>query len=104
MDIDRVHPDLMDDLRFTAFQVRTTPILQGRVLTVSADRLLDPLTKHPYFLARIEVPPAELERLQGQRLLPGMPVEVMIKTGERTMLDYLLQPLINSFARAFRED
>ena len=104
MDIDRVHPGLMADLRFTAFKVRTTPILQGRVLTVSADRLLDPLTKHPYFLARIEVPPAELERLQGQQLLPGMPVEVMIKTGERTMLDYLLQPLMNSFARAFRED
>jgi epimerase transport system membrane fusion protein len=104
IDIDRVYPGLMADLRFTAFKTGTTPVLEGRVLTVSADRLLDPLTKHPYFLARIEVPPAELERLQGQQILPGMPVEVMIKTGERTVLDYLLQPLTNSLARAFRED
>jgi len=57
----------------------------------------------PYYLARIRVPEAEMQKLQGQTLLPGMPAEVIIKTGERTFLQYLLQPALDSAARSFRE-
>ena len=103
-DIDKVHPGLAADIRFTAFKLRITPVVEGQVLTVSADRLIDPDTKYPYYLARIQVTAQELERLQGLELLPGMPAEVMIKTGERTVLNYLLRPLLDAFARAFRED
>jgi epimerase transport system membrane fusion protein len=103
-DIDKVHPGLAADIRFTAFKLRTTPVVEGQVLTVSADRLIDPETKYPYYLARIQVTPQGMERLQGLELLPGMPAEVMIKTGERTLLNYLLRPLLDSFARSFRED
>ena len=103
-DIDKVHPGLAADIRFTAFKLRTTPVAEGTVLTVSADRLIDPDTKYPYYLARIQVTPQGLERLQGLELLPGMPAEVLIKTGERTLLNYLLRPLLDAFARSFRED
>lgn len=103
-DIDKVHAGLAADIRFTAFKLRTTPVVEGQVLTVSADRLIDPDTKYPYYLARIQVTAEGMERLQGLELLPGMPAEVMIKTGERTLLNYLLRPLLDAFARSFRED
>ena len=103
-DIDKVHPGLAADIRFTAFKLRTTPVAEGKVLTVSADRLIDPNTKYPYYLARVQVTPQGMERLRELELLPGMPAEVIIKTGERTLLDYLLRPLLDAFARSFRED
>ncbi|QIK36792.1 HlyD family type I secretion periplasmic adaptor subunit [Caldichromatium japonicum] len=104
MDIDRVHPGLEADLRLSALNARTTPVIQGRVLTVSADRLIDPATNLPYYLARIEVTPEGLVQLHGQRLQAGMPVEAMIKTGERTFFNYLIRPLTDRVAQAFRED
>lgn len=103
LDIDRVVPGLQAQIRFNAFNTRTTPLVSGRVLTVSADRLADPVTHLPYYLARIEVTPAGQSALAGLTLLPGMPAEVMIKLGERTFFDYLLRPLTDRVARAFRE-
>lgn len=73
------------------------------MITVSADRLLDPTDQTPYYLARVQVTPHGMERLQNLKLLPGMPAEVFIKTGERTLLDYLLRPLLDAFARSFKE-
>jgi len=103
-DIDQVYPGLEADIRFTAFSASTTPTVTGRVRTVSADRLTDPQTGQDYFLARVEVPPESLERLQGQTLLPGMPATVMIKTGERTFFEYLIRPISDRLSVAFRED
>jgi membrane fusion protein, epimerase transport system len=103
-DIDRVSPGLAADLRLSAFNARTTPVIPGRVLTISADRLVDQATHQPYYLARIQVTPESMSRLGGRSLQAGMPVEAMIKTGERTFFDYLTRPLTDRVARAFREE
>lgn len=104
VDIDRVFPGLKADLRMSAFSARTTPTIPGKVLTVSADSLTDQRTGMPYFLARVQVTPEGMDILEGRTLQPGMPVQVMIITGERTFLEYLLQPITDIFATAFRED
>lgn len=104
VDIDRVHPGLDADLRMSAFNARTTPTIPGQVLTVSADSLTDERTGMSYFLARVKVTPEGMEKLEGKTLQPGMPVQVMIITGERTFLEYLMQPITDIFATAFRED
>ena len=70
---------------------------------MSADRLLSPTDQQPYYLARVQVTPAGMVHLASLKLLPGMPAEVLIKTGERTLLDYLLRPLLDAFARSFKE-
>ena len=104
VDIDRVSPGLKADLRMSAFNSRTTPVIEGRVLTISADSLVDESSKSAYYLARIEVTPDGLATLKGRTLQAGMPVETMIKTGERTFFDYLMRPLTDRVARAFREE
>lgn len=102
-DIDKVVLGLPAGIKFTAFNQRTTPELAGTLRYVSADTLLDPQTGQGYYIARIEVPESEVERL-GKPLQPGMISEVFIRTGERTMADYLLQPLRDSFRRAWLEE
>jgi epimerase transport system membrane fusion protein len=102
--IDKVYPGLKASVRFTALNTRITPTVDGRVKTVSADRLEDPQTGMPYYLARIEIPEDQIDRLEGQPLVPGMPVDVMIVTGERTVLEYLARPLTDALARSMRED
>jgi HlyD family type I secretion membrane fusion protein len=104
VNIDEVHPGLTAQLRLTAFKQRITPVLPGRVTQVSADALSDERTGRRYYTARIEIDPAELERFGAAKLYPGMPVDVMIETGRRTALEYLLTPVSESFARAFREE
>ena len=103
-DIDRLYPGLEAEMRFSAFNTRTTPTVLGRVLTVSGDSLMDPATNMPYFLVRIEVTPKAYEILEGLTLLPGMPADVMIKLGERTFFQYLVRPLQDRIAHAFTED
>ncbi len=102
-DIDVVHAGLSAQVVLTAYQQRTTPTLDGRVTRVSADSFSDPRTGRTYFLARVTVEPAELERMEKVDLYPGMPAEVMIRTGRQTALGYLLGPLTQSLRRAFRE-
>ncbi len=104
LDIDVVRPGLAAEVRLTAFKQRTTPTLKGRVAYVSADRLVDGASGVAYFTARIEIPAGELARLAGVALYPGMPAEVMVVTGRRTALGYLLDPLTASLGRAFREE
>ena len=101
-DIDTVYPDLPAQVRLTAFSHLTTPILSGTVLQVSADRLADERTGTPYYAARVALDPGQPE-LAELKLQPGMPAEVMIITGKRTALDYLLKPIVASFGRALRE-
>ncbi len=101
-DIDRVRDGQSARLRFPAFNARVTPVIEGKVDVVSADRFTDPATHRGYYTARVEVPPSQVARLPGA-LKAGMPVEVMIEGGERTPLQYFLKPLADSFARAFKE-
>lgn len=103
-DIDQVFPGLEADVRFTAFNTSTTPTVLGTVLTVSADRVLDPNSDVPYYLARIQVKPEEMAELSELTLLPGMAATVMIKTGQRTFFEYLIRPITDRLATAFRED
>lgn len=104
VDIDNVRAGMKARVLLTAYRQRSMPEIHGRLRSISADRLVDEKTGEPYFLAGVEVPPGELKTLDGDiRLLPGMPAEVMILTGERTLMDYLLEPLVESFVRSFRE-
>lgn len=88
----------------SAFNTRTTPVIPGKVLTVSADRLIDQATNRPYYLARIQVTPEGMTKLERRTLQAGMPVDAMIKTGERTFFDYLIRPITDRLAHAFREE
>ncbi len=103
IDIDVVQTGLKAQVTLTAFKQRTTPTLDGRVVYVSADSLIDARTGFPYFSARVEISAAEMQRLGGLELSPGMPAQVMIVTGERTAFQYLTDPLRESLQRAFRE-
>ena len=87
----------------TAYKQRTTPRLDGRVIKLSADALVDADRRVTYYAAEIRIDSSELAKLQEVELYPGMPAEVMIVNGERTFLQYLLQPVTDSFRRAFRE-
>jgi len=104
VDIDRVHTGLISEVRFSAFNSATTPVIDGEVISVSADSLTDANTGMPYYLARIRVTPEGYENLGDLKLLPGMPADTLIKTGERTLFEYLIKPITNAFARSFKED
>lgn len=104
IDIDRVRAGLVAEVRFSAFKQALTPKMQGKVINLSADRLTDEKTEQPYYLAQIELTPDSFQKLGELELLPGMPAEVLINTGERTVFEYLMQPITNAFARAFIED
>jgi epimerase transport system membrane fusion protein len=104
MDIDRVHVGLVAQVRLSAFKQALTPVVEGKLITLSADRLMDEQTGMPYFSAQIELTPESLVKLENFELLPGMPAEVLINTGERTVFEYLTQPVSNAFARGFIED
>mgnify|MGYP000636904469 CR=1 FL=1 len=91
-------------LRFTAFNQRTTPELTGQVSFVSADLDRDELTGETYYNVRVRIEAGEVAKLEGRELVPGMPVETFLATGERSALSYLFKPMSDQFARAFRED
>ena len=103
-DIDVVYAGLPAQVRLTAFKQRNTPLLDGKLTRVSADSFTDERSGASYFLARVTIDAAELKKLDGRELYPGMGAEVMIKTGKRTTMDYILAPLTDSLRRAFRED
>jgi HlyD family type I secretion membrane fusion protein len=102
-DVDVVHSGLPAQVKLTAFNQRYTPTLDGRVEWISADRLTDQRTGQPYYVARVELAEGQEKRLDWSALHPGMPAEVMIATGSRTMLDYLVSPLFRALDRAGRE-
>ncbi len=101
--IDRLKPGLNADIRFNAFQDAPDTIVEGRLISVSADRFTDPVTNQPYFLGRVEVPPESLGRLKDKRLVPGMSADAVIKTGERSLLDYLVRPLMRRVSTSMTE-
>jgi protease secretion system membrane fusion protein len=103
--IDKVHADLLADIRFNTFAHSPQLVIPGRVLSVSGDLMVDPQNpQFGYFLARIEVTPDGIQALGNRQLQPGMPVEVLIRTGERSLLQYLLHPLTKRIASAMKEE
>ncbi|MEM9047634.1 MAG: HlyD family type I secretion periplasmic adaptor subunit [Pseudomonadota bacterium] len=104
INIDEVHVGQEATLRFSAFNMRDTPELLGTVTQVSADAFMDEARGISYFTARVAPQEGELARLDGRELLPGMPVEAYIKTGERTALNYIVRPFMDYFNQAFREE
>ncbi|MBX6321325.1 MAG: HlyD family type I secretion periplasmic adaptor subunit [Rhodospirillaceae bacterium] len=102
-DIESVHSGLRAEVRLVGSNPRDTPMLDGRVTYVSADRLTDPQTHMPYYKANVEVDPQSLKRAGDLKLYPGMPAEVMIVTGKRTPLEYFLHPVTYGLERALRE-
>lgn len=103
-DIDQLHPGQKTALRFSSFNQRTTPEIFGEVKTIAADLITNPQTGEAWYTVRIHIASQELSRLGALSLVPGMPVEAFIQTGERTALSYLLKPLADQVARAVRED
>jgi HlyD family secretion protein len=102
-DINLVHAGLPALVRLTPYKQRRTPPLEGTVDYVSADRLIDKHTNLPYYAAKIRIDEEKLKQLVGVEMIPGMPAEVSIKTGESTVAMYALSPVLDSFRRAFRE-
>ena len=102
-DIDKLQIGQKTLLRLSAFNQRTTPELNGVVTRVSPDTTTDQRTGQSYYTIRVSLPPAEVARLGDVKLIPGMPVEAFVQTGERTLFSYLMKPLSDQLMRAFRE-
>jgi HlyD family type I secretion membrane fusion protein len=100
--IEKVAVGLPTLVRFVALD-NLNPVVEGKVVGVSADILTDKSTGQPYYAARISVPQEEMLKLKYERINPGMPVDVVIKTGERSLLEYLLRPLMSHMFMAMRE-
>jgi len=103
-DVERVLPGLAATVRLIAFNRNTTPELVGTVETVAADALLDEQSDGAFYTATVRLGAEQLARLDGQSLTPGMPAEVLIRTGERLVASYLMRPLVDSYARTFRDE
>jgi HlyD family secretion protein len=102
-DIDQLHIGQPARVRFLAFNQRTTPEIEGSVSRISADAVTDQRSGAAYYTIRITLNPAEISRLGEVRLVPGMPVEAFVNTGDRKVISYLLKPVTDQFARALRE-
>jgi HlyD family secretion protein len=102
-DIAVVHPDLNADVHLLPYSQRRVPALRGKVIYVSADRLLDKRTEQPYYGAKILITDERLAEMPEVEMIPGMPAQAYIKTGETTVALYALRPLLDSFHSAFRE-
>ena len=103
-EVERVSPGLAATVRLTSFNRNTTPELVGTIETVSADANIDAESEHAFFSASIRLGPDQLARLGGKTLTPGMPAEVLILTGERLVASYITRPLLDTYARAFRDE
>lgn len=102
-DVDRLQVGLPAVVKVAAFNQRTMPELNGTLQYVSADIIEDTKAGTAFFLMKVEIPATELRRLEGKKLQPGMTADVFVRTGERTFLEYLFQPLVQSFDAAWRE-
>jgi epimerase transport system membrane fusion protein len=103
-DIDRVELGRKAEVRFSAFSHATTPIIEGELIYVSADRLTNERDGTPYYLGRVKLTDQGVKDLGHRELVPGMPADVLINTGSRTMLQYLLKPARNAMARSMIEE
>jgi protease secretion system membrane fusion protein len=104
--VDRVHPGLKTDLIFSAFNANRTPHIEGEVEQVAADRTVDERTGMPFYKVRVKVTPRGAQMVAEHKLAirPGMPVELFVKTGERTMMNYLLKPVMDRARSSLAEE
>ncbi len=102
--IDKVHPGLKVDFIFTAFNDKRTPHVPGEIDMVSADRMVDEKTGSPYYRMTAFVTPEGMKLLKNLKVRPGMPVQLFIKTGERTMMNYLMRPLLDRMKVSLTEE
>ena len=103
-DIDVIREGLPVEVRFTALNQRNMSPIMGTLTAFSADRLVEARTAKSYYLGRVEIKETQWGKLPDITIMPGMQTEVMILTGENTVLQYLLKPITSSFNRAFRDD
>ena len=103
--IDKVQSGLPADIRFNTFAHSPQLVVEGKILSVSGDLLSDPQApQFAYYLARVQVTPAGMKTLGQRQMQPGMPVEIVIKTGERSLLTYLIHPLTKRMAASLKEE
>jgi protease secretion system membrane fusion protein len=104
--VDKVHPGLPVELMFSAFNAGTTPKIAGEVLQVSADRMVEERTGEPYYKVKVRVTPAGLKQISDLKLVivSGMPVDLFVNTGERTMMSYLFKPFLDRAKTSMTED
>lgn len=102
-DIDQIHVGQSTRVRFTAFNQRTTPEITGTLFRIGGDLTKEPQTGLSYFSAGVSIAEDEIKKLNGLKLMPGMPADVFIKTGERTFADYIVKPLTDQMNRSLRE-
>ncbi len=102
--IDRVRSQMPVDIRFSAFAHSPTLVVDGKVESVSADLIVEPQANIAYYLARVAVTPEGLKKLGQRQMQPGMPAEVIIRTGERSLLKYLVGPLVKRVAASMKEE
>ncbi|MFK3906770.1 HlyD family type I secretion periplasmic adaptor subunit [Pseudomonas monteilii] len=103
-DIDRLELGKNADIRFSAFNNATTPVIEGKLTRISADRLMDERSGDSYYLVQVKVSDDGMKKLANRKLQPGMPAEVLINAGDRTLLEYLLKPARNMFATSMIEE
>ena len=92
------------NLRFSALNARNTPEVPGTISYISADRLVDQSNGQPYYTTRVRITDDLPPEITPEQIYPGMPVETFIATSERTFVEYLVRPILDSFSRAFREE
>ncbi|MCY7369895.1 MAG: HlyD family type I secretion periplasmic adaptor subunit [Polaromonas sp.] len=102
--IDKVHRGLKVELIFSAFNQNTTPHIPGIVTQVSADRLVDEKSGQPYYSVKARVAPEGMKLISSLQVRPGMPVDLFVKTGERTMMNYLMKPVLDHVKMAMTEE
>ena len=102
--IDKVHIGLDVDLIFSALNQKKTPNIPGTVTQVSADRLTDERTGLPYYNIKAKVTPEGMKQLSDQQIRAGMPVEIFIKTGERSLMSYLFKPILDRVHSSMSEE
>lgn len=102
--VDKVYPDLPVNLMFTAFNQNKTPHIPGMVINVSADRFVEEQTGEPYYKVVAKVAPDGMKMIYNLKIRPGMPVEMFIKTGERTMMNYLFKPILDHLKLSMTEE
>ncbi|MFD0666789.1 HlyD family type I secretion periplasmic adaptor subunit [Ramlibacter sp. MAHUQ-53] len=102
--IDRVRNGMPVDIRFSAFSHAPTLVVDGKVVSISADLIVEPQTNIAYYLARVAVTPEGLKKLGQRQMQPGMPAEVIIRTGERSLITYLVGPLVKRVAASMKEE
>ena len=104
LDVDKIYKSLESRIKISSYKVHEFPEFNGVVEWVSADVFEDPQTLESFYLARIKIPKTSLESVSLDKIQPGMPAEVLIKTGESTPLQYLSEPLLSAFRTAWRDE